>query len=84
MKKVNHNLLQDLPTISHDLPIRCVDPVMKCCQDCTWGYYEYGDDVKCYADLASCCFESGCTLGFAVLRSEPIPMLEGWKFGVKK
>ena len=35
-----------------DLPTRCVDPVMKCCQDCAWGYREY---------LAGCCFESGCT-----------------------
>lgn len=26
------------------LPTRCVDPVMKCCQDCAWGYCEYGDD----------------------------------------
>jgi len=43
------------------LPTRCIDPVMKCCQDCTWGYREYGDDVECSADLAGCCFESGCT-----------------------
>ena len=33
------------------LPTRCVDPVMKCCQDCAWGYREYGDDVECSADL---------------------------------
>lgn len=46
------------------LPTRCIDPVMKCCQDCAWGYREYGDDVECSADLAGCCFESGCTLGF--------------------
>jgi len=43
------------------LPTRCIDPVMKCCQDCAWGYREYGDDVECSADLAGCCFESGCT-----------------------
>lgn len=24
------------------LPTRCIDPVMKCCQDCAWGYREYG------------------------------------------
>lgn len=43
------------------LPTRCVDPVMKCCQDSAWGYREYGDDVECSADLAGCCFENGCT-----------------------
>lgn len=26
------------------LPTRCIDPVMKCCQDCAWGYREYGFD----------------------------------------
>lgn len=73
MKKVSHNLLQDLPTISHDLPTRCVDPVMKRCQDCIWGYCRYGDDIECYADLADCSVESGCTLGFDQGRSEDEP-----------
>lgn len=47
-----------------DLPTRCIDPVMKCCQECTWGYREY---------LAGCCFESGCTLGFDEGRPEDEP-----------
>lgn len=38
------------------LPTRCIDPVMKCCQECTWGYCEYGDDVECSADLARLLF----------------------------
>ena len=59
--------------ITHDLPTRCVGPVMKCCQDCAWGYREYGDDVECSDDLASCCFESGCTLGFDKGRPEDEP-----------
>ena len=59
--------------ITHDLPTRCIDPVMKCCQDCTWGYREYGDDVECSADIAGCCFESGCTLGFDQGRPEDEP-----------
>lgn len=46
------------------LPTRCIDPVMKCCQDCAWGYREY---------LAGCCFESGCTLGFDEGRPEDEP-----------
>lgn len=49
--------------ITHDLPTRCVDPVMKCCQDCAWGYREYGDDVECSADLAGCCFEKRLYVG---------------------
>lgn len=76
MKKVSHNLLQDLPTISHDLPTRCIDPVLKSCQDCIWGYCHYGDDVECYADLAGCSFESGCTLGFDQGRPEDEPTEE--------
>ncbi len=55
------------------LPTRCIDPVMKCCQECTWGYCEYGDDVECSADLAGCCFESGCTLGFDKGKPEDEP-----------
>lgn len=58
---------------THDLPTRCIDPVMKCCQECTWGYCEYGDDVECPADLAGCYFESGCTLGFDKGRPEDVP-----------
>lgn len=73
---MSHNLLQDLPTISHDLPTRCIDPVLKSCQDCIWGYCHYGDDVECYADLAGCSFESGCTLGFDQGRPEDEPTEE--------
>lgn len=62
-----------------DLPTRCVDPVMKRCQECTWGYCEYGDDVECYADLADCSFESGCTLGFDKGRPEDEPTEEELK-----
>lgn len=61
------------------LPTRCIDPVMKCCQDCAWGYREYGDDVECSADLAGCCFESGCTLGFDQGRPEDEPTEEEMK-----
>lgn len=55
------------------LPTRCVDPVMKDCQECRYGHVIYGDDVECYADLAGCCFESGCTLGFDKGRPEDEP-----------
>lgn len=59
-----------------DLPTRCIDPVLKFCQDCIWGYCHYGDDVECSADLADCSFESGCTLGFDQGRPEDEPTEE--------
>ena len=45
-------------------PTRCIDPVMKYCQECRWGYVHYPEWVETKEDLAGCTFESGCTLGF--------------------
>jgi len=45
-------------------PTRCIDPVMKYCQECRWGYIHYPEWVETQEDLADCTFESGCTLGF--------------------
>lgn len=56
-----------------DLPTRCIDPVLKFCQGCIWGYCHYGDDVECSSDLADCSFEIGCTLGFDQGRPEDEP-----------
>ena len=56
-----------------DLPTRCIDPVMKYCQDCKYGHVIYGDDVECSDDLAGCCFESGCMQGFDKGRPEDEP-----------
>lgn len=44
-------------------PVRCVDPVMKFCQQCKWGWVKYPDWVETHEDLENCTFESGCTLG---------------------
>lgn len=59
--------------IVHNLPTRCIDPVMKSCQNCTWGYIKYDDGVETYADTIGCCVESGCTLGFDQGRPEDEP-----------
>lgn len=46
-------------------PKRCIDPCMKYCQGCRWGYCIYPEDTT-RDDINSgfATFESGCTLGF--------------------
>ena len=51
-------------------PTRCIDPVMKFCQECRWGWCKYPDWVETREDLVDCTFESGCTLGFDQGRPE--------------
>lgn len=44
-------------------PTRCIDPVMKYCQGCKYGYVSYPDWCETYDDLCNCTFESGCMYG---------------------
>lgn len=44
-------------------PSRCIDPVMKFCQECRYGYVHYPDWVETAEDVAWCSFESGCIYG---------------------
>ena len=44
-------------------PTRCIDPVIKYCQGCQYGWVKYPDWVEIYEDLDGCCFESGCIYG---------------------
>ena len=44
-------------------PTRCIDPVMKFCQECRYGWIHYPEWVETYEDTLSCCFESGCLYG---------------------
>lgn len=60
-------------------PTRCIDPIIKSCQDCHWGWLEYPGWVETREDLAGCCFESGCTLGFDQGRPEDEPTEEELK-----
>ena len=56
-----------------DKPTRCIDPVMKFCQGCRWGWVNYPDWVETDEDVAGCFFESGCTLGYDQGRPEDEP-----------
>lgn len=60
-------------------PTRCIDPVMKFCQECRWGWTSYGDDVECYEDTQGACFECGCSLGYDQGRPEDEPTEEELK-----
>ena len=51
-------------------PSRCIDPVIKYCQGCRWGYVNYPAWVETREDLEDCCFESGCLLGYDQGRPE--------------
>ena len=57
-------------------PTRCIDPVLKFCQECRFGWVKYPDWVETYEDLCCCSFESGCTLGFDKGRPEDEPTAE--------
>ena len=59
-----------------DEPKRCIDPVVKYCQGCPYGWIKYPDWVETREDLYDCSFESGCTLGFDKGRLEDEPTEE--------
>ena len=45
------------------IPDRCIDPVIKYCQGCKYGYVDYPSYVETYEDLDGCCFDFGCIYG---------------------
>lgn len=45
------------------VPERCISPVMKYCQGCTYGYIDYPSWIETREDLDGCCFDSGCIYG---------------------
>ena len=59
-----------------DEPKRCIDPVIKYCQECPLGWVKYPEWVETREDLYDCSFESGCTLGFDKGRPEDEPTEE--------
>ena len=65
--------------IVREKPTRCIDPVIKYCQGCEWGWVHYPEWVETREDLAGCTFESGCTLGFDKGRPEDEPTEEELK-----
>lgn len=60
-------------------PTRCIDPIIKYCQGCPWGWIRYPEWVETREDLEGCIFESGCTLGFDKGRPEDEPTAEELK-----
>lgn len=52
-----------------DKPIRCIDPVIKFCQECKYGWVKYPDWVETYEDTFDCTFQSGCM--FDLEKDEP-------------
>ena len=59
-----------------DLPSRCVDPVIKFCQECRYGCIVYRSGVECYHDTIESSFDTFCSLGFDLGRPEDEPTSE--------
>nr|DAP07845.1 MAG TPA: hypothetical protein [Caudoviricetes sp.] len=50
-------------THNEEKPKRCIDPVIKFCQECKYGWIKYPEWVENFEDTLNCSFECGCTLG---------------------
>lgn len=63
-----------------DKPTRCIDPVIKFCQDCKYGYCIYPEWVETADDLEWCSIESGCIYGLedTVPTEEELKEFERW------
>ena len=59
-----------------DKPTRCIDPVIKFCQECPWGWTHYPEWVETAEDLEWCTFETVCIYGFDKGRPEDEPTEE--------
>ena len=44
-------------------PERCIDPIMKSCQYCKYGYVHYPEWVETHEDLEWADIEEGCIWG---------------------
>lgn len=62
--------------MSKPKPSRCIDPIIKYCQGCQWGWIKYPEWVETKEDLEDCTFESGCMLGYDQGRPEDEPTPE--------
>lgn len=57
-------------------PTRCIDPMIKFCQDCRFGHCIYPEWVETAEDLEYCSFETVCMYGFDQGRPEDEPTEE--------
>lgn len=62
--------------LNEDKPKRCVDPIIKFCQECPWGHVSYPAWVETAEDLEWCSIESTCILGYDQGRPEDEPTEE--------
>lgn len=60
-------------------PTRCIDPVIKYCQECRFGHCIYPEWVETAEDLEWCSFETVCMYGFDKGRPEDEPTEEELK-----
>lgn len=60
-------------------PTRCIDPVMKFCQECRYGYIRHPEWVELLEDVNNYVFESGCMFGYDQGRPEDEPTEEELK-----
>lgn len=49
--------------MKNEKPTRCIDPVIKYCQSCKYGWMSYPDWAETREDLDGCCLDSGCIYG---------------------
>ena len=61
-------------------PTRCIDSIMKYCQECPHGYVKYPDGTETKADLEGIVFESGCKYGLENTQAteEEIKEFDAW------
>lgn len=57
-------------------PTRCIDPIIKCCSECKWGWEHIPEWVETREDLEWATVESGCMLGYDQGRPEDEPTEE--------
>lgn len=60
-------------------PTRCIDPIIKYCQECRFGHCIYPGWVETAEDLEGCCFDTVCMYGFDKGRLEDEPTEEELK-----
>lgn len=61
-------------------PTRCIDPVIKFCQECIYGWKKYPEWVETYEDTFGCVFETGCMYGLenTIPTKEELEEFERW------
>lgn len=60
-----------------ECPSRCIDPVIKYCQECPWGWVDLGSEwIETDTGWYPGDFDCGCTLGYDQGRPEDEPTSE--------